>query len=126
MSRAALAVIVILLFAAGIAAADDEHGDHDRDQDVHVKVAVQANDGTPIAGATVSLSGGNFVRYGRSDARGIVELKHLRAGTYALHAVAPGYQPISQRTVSIARDDEHLSVVLYPATTNSLTVIGQV
>jgi outer membrane receptor protein involved in Fe transport len=125
-SRVALAVAVMLFLGAGIAAADDEHADHDRDRDVHVKVAVQANDGTPVAGATVSLSAGNLVRSGSTDARGIAELKHLRAGTYALHAAAPGYQSISQRTVTIARDDEHLAIVLYRATTNSLTVIGRV
>ena len=125
-SRVALAAAVMLSLAAGIAVADDEHGDHNTDRDLHVKVAVRANDGTPVAGATVSLSAGDYVRSGSSDARGIVELEHMHAGTYALHTVAPGYQPISQRTVTIARDDEHLSVVLYRATTNSLTVIGQV
>lgn len=120
-SRAGVAFAVGLFLATGVAAADQ----HDPGQDVHVTIAVRANDGTPVAGATVSLSAGGVVRSGGSDARGVVELQ-LSAGTYALHAVAPGYESISQRTVSISRDDEHLSVVLYRATTNSLTVIGQV
>ncbi|HEY6486884.1 MAG TPA: TonB-dependent receptor [Candidatus Cybelea sp.] len=125
-SRAGLAFGVMLFFGPGIAAADDEQRDKNAGQAVHLEIVVRANDGTLVAGATVSLSAGDFVRSGASDSRGVVELEHMRAGTYALHAVAPGYQPISQRTVSIALDNEHLAVVLYPATTNSLTVIGQV
>ena len=50
----------------------------------------------------------------------------MPAGTYALHASAPGYQAISQRTVTIDAANTGLAVSLSAATTNSLTVIGTV
>jgi outer membrane receptor protein involved in Fe transport len=88
--------------------------------------SVKANDGTPIAGASITVTTAAFSRTGRSDARGIFVLRGVRAGTYALHAGAPGYESISQRTVTIDAVSASLSVVLSAATTNSLTVIGQV
>jgi outer membrane receptor protein involved in Fe transport len=87
---------------------------------------VTANDGTPVAGATVVLSGQRESLTARSDAHGILVIRNVRAGTYALHAGAPGYQAISQRTVTIDSANSTLAIVLSPATTSSLTVIGQV
>ena len=87
---------------------------------------VTANDGTPIAGATVVLAERGTSQSGRTDARGEFIIKSLRPGTYALHAGAPGYQPVSQRTVTIDSTNSNLAIVLSPATTSSLTVIGQV
>ncbi|HEX4014979.1 MAG TPA: TonB-dependent receptor [Candidatus Cybelea sp.] len=123
-SRAALAAVVIASFAGVDASANDQPSAPG--QGVTLSVSVRSSDGRPVAGATVSVTAGGFARSGATDSRGVVELSDLQAGTYALDAVAPGFQPISQRTVSIARDDEQLSIVLYAATTNSLTVIGQV
>lgn len=96
------------------------------DEDIYVKVTVTSNDGTPIARATVTISNQGIVRTGKSDDRGIVIFKHLPDGTYGLQVTARGYQPISQRTVTIGGEKPTLTVVLSPATTNSLTVIGQV
>ncbi|HXM07863.1 MAG TPA: carboxypeptidase regulatory-like domain-containing protein, partial [Candidatus Acidoferrum sp.] len=87
---------------------------------------VTANDGTPVAGATVVLSGQRESLSARSDVHGILVIRNVRAGTYALHAGAPGYQAISQRTVTIDSANSTLAIVLSPATTSSLTVIGQV
>jgi len=87
---------------------------------------VTANDGTPVAGATVVLSGQRESLSARSDAHGILVIRNVRAGTYALHAGAPGYQAISQRTVTVDSANSTLAIVLSPATTSSLTVIGQV
>lgn len=87
---------------------------------------VTANDGTPIAGATVTVAAPGVSLAGRSDARGAFVLLIVRGGTYALHASAPGYQSISQRTVTLDASSSTLSIVLSPATTNSLVVIGQV
>ena len=66
------------------------------------------------------------MRSTRSDARGEFLIRGVNAGTYTLHASAPGYQAISERTVTIGAGNATLSVVLFPATTNSLTVIGEV
>jgi outer membrane receptor protein involved in Fe transport len=91
-----------------------------------VSGTVTANDGTPIAGATVALSSQRESPSARSDAHGSFVIRNVRAGTYALHAGAPGYQAISQRTVTIDSANPTLAIVLSPATTSSLTVIGQV
>jgi outer membrane receptor protein involved in Fe transport len=87
---------------------------------------VTANDGTPIAGASVVLSARGVSPSARTDAHGNFVIRGVSAGTYALHAGAPGYQAISQRTVTVDSANSTLSIVLSPATTNSLTVIGQV
>lgn len=88
--------------------------------------SVNANDGTPIAGASIVLASPGVSLSARSDARGAFTVRNVRGGTYALRASAPGYQSISQRTVSIDAANATFSVSLSPATTNSLTVIGQV
>ncbi len=88
--------------------------------------SVTANDGTPIAGASVVLSSSGASQGARSDASGHFVIHNLRPGTYALHAAAPGYETISQRTVTVDFVSATLTVTLSPATTNSLTVIGEV
>ena len=93
---------------------------------VNVTGTVTAGDGTPIAGASVTLQSQDGTKSAAADARGKFEIRGVRAGTYSLHATAAGYASLSQRTVTINEQDAHLSVVLSPATTASLTVIGTV
>jgi outer membrane receptor protein involved in Fe transport len=93
---------------------------------IDVTGTVTASDGTPVAGASVVLSGPGISRTAHSDARGVFILQNVRGGTYALHAAAPGYQPISQRTVTINAASSTLAITLSRATTNSLTIIGHV
>jgi outer membrane receptor protein involved in Fe transport len=122
-ARAACALVALLAFwsAPGLA-----HDDHDHHHKIDVRGTVIANDGTPIAGASVTLSSPALSKSAHSDARGRFKLDDLTAGTYALSAAAGGYQSISQRTVTIGDDNKTLTVVLSRATTNSLTVIGEV
>ncbi len=87
---------------------------------------VTASDGTPIAGASITLSSRGASRTTSSDAHGSFVIRNVRGGTYSLHSTAPGYQAISERTVTIDPTNSTLSIVLSSATTNSLTVIGQV
>ncbi|HZV77097.1 MAG TPA: TonB-dependent receptor [Candidatus Babeliales bacterium] len=93
---------------------------------IDVTGRVTANDGTPIARATIILSAPGEYQSARSDARGNFIIKNVRGGTYALQASAPGYQPISQRTVTIGPGGATLSIALSAATNGTLTVIGQV
>jgi outer membrane receptor protein involved in Fe transport len=92
--------------------------------DVHG--TVRANDGTPIAGASVLLSSYAQRWSARTDAHGDFAIHNVRGGTYALHSGAPGYQAITQRTVTVDAANSTIAIVLSPATTNSLTVIGEV
>ena len=93
---------------------------------IDVAGSVTANDGTPIAGATIVLSSPGTSHRAVSDARGSFVFKSLPGGTYALAASAAGYESISQRTVTLDPNNTLLSISLSPATTNSLTVIGEV
>jgi outer membrane receptor protein involved in Fe transport len=93
---------------------------------IDVTGTVTANDGTPIAGALVVLSGPGISRTARSDASGRFTFPNMRGGTYSLHAAAPGYQAISARTVTVDAANSTLTITLPPATTNTLTVIGHV
>ncbi len=120
-ARAARAVIAILTFGLasyGSALAQPVPND--------VTGTVRASDGTPLAGASVALSAAGRMRSARSDAHGNFVIHDVPSGTYTLAAAAAGYQQISARTVTIGPDNATLSLLLSPATTNSLAVIGQV
>ena len=116
-------VALLLLFAAGAVA--DEHHDGDKHHDVHGTVT--ATDGAPVANASVTLSGGSVTVRATSDRQGRFELKKVRPGTYLISVVAPGYSPISGRTIDVTGEHEaRLSLVMDEETTSSLTVIGDV
>jgi outer membrane receptor protein involved in Fe transport len=87
---------------------------------------VTASDGTPIAGATVVLTERGASHSTQSDASGKFVISGVVPGTYALHVGAPGYQPITQRTVTIDSYHSSVSISLSKATVNTLTVIGHV
>jgi outer membrane receptor protein involved in Fe transport len=110
--------LAMFVSAAGVASAQDAT--------LEVTGSVTATDGTPIAGASVALTSGGFTASARTDAHGDFQIANVRAGTYSLHATAPGYQRISQRTVTINAANTYLAIALSRATTNSLTVIGHV
>ena len=93
---------------------------------VDVTGTVAADDGTPIAGASVTLSAPGSAMTARSDAHGHFSLPAALPGTYAVHAIAPGYAMVSQQTVTIGPVSSVLALTLSRATTNSLTVIGHV
>jgi outer membrane receptor protein involved in Fe transport len=125
-TRAACALVALLAIWTQPSLARDHDKDHDHDHKIDVHGTVLANDGTPIAGASITLSSPALSKSAHSDEHGRFKLHDLTAGTYALNAGAGGYQSISQRTVTIGEDNKTLTVVLSPATTNSLTVIGEV
>ena len=93
---------------------------------VDVTGTVLTSDGTPIAGAAVTLSAPHRERAARSDARGTFSIPGVAPGTYAVRAAAPGFATISQETISIGQSSSTIAIVLERATTNSLTVIGHV
>jgi outer membrane receptor protein involved in Fe transport len=115
--RAACIFLVVLsaFIGPGIALADQS-----------VKGIVTANDGTPISGAVVVVTAPGVRKQVRTDPHGIFEIHDLSLGTYNLQIAAPGYQTIPERPVTIDLTDKTLSIVLSPATTNSLLVIGVV
>lgn len=93
---------------------------------IDVTGSVTANDGTPIAGADVVLASQNGSISGRTDTAGAFVIHSVRPGTYALRAAAPGYQTVTQRTVTVDPGNSTLQIAMSPATNSSLTVIGTV
>ncbi|HTU82212.1 MAG TPA: TonB-dependent receptor [Candidatus Acidoferrales bacterium] len=117
--RAALACACALacLFPPVTAAADDRS---------EVRGSVTATDGTPIAGATVTLTSPARHETAGTDARGRFTLHHIPPGTYSVSAYAPGYEPIAARVATLGEEHATLTLVLSRATTNSLMTIGEV
>ncbi|MEO6835399.1 MAG: TonB-dependent receptor [Candidatus Tumulicola sp.] len=93
---------------------------------VDVTGTVAADDGTPIAAASIRLTAQGRARTTTSDARGRFALAGMANGTYSVAASAPGYAPLSQQTVTVGPGRAVLALVMSRATTNSLTVIGHV
>ncbi len=91
-----------------------------------VSGTVSATDGTPIAGATITVSSPGVSRSARSDGRGRFRIERVASGTYSVRASAVGYQTLWQRTVTVGAANAAIAMVLHRQTTNSLTVIGEV
>jgi outer membrane cobalamin receptor len=89
--------------------------------------SVVSTDGAPIAGARVTLAGGGPALEARSDRNGAFVFAKLASGTYTLSVSAPGYNPISSRSVQIAAAARTtLDLTLPRLQASSLTVIGTV
>lgn len=88
---------------------------------------VRTTDQTPVAGATVTLSGNGPSEHASSDGAGRFRFSAVRPGTYIVSVTAPGYSSLSGKTVKITVGTEAtLNVVLPLAQVTSLTQIGQV
>ena len=88
---------------------------------------VTTSTGTPIAGATIVVSGNGPARSAVTDRKGRFRLAGLAPGTYTLRVVAAGYAPVSGRTIEVsATAPTTLQVVLLRQQASSLTVIGEV
>ena len=94
-------------------------------KDVHG--TVHAQDGTPIAGARVTLNAGTKTYRATSDAQGDFEIKRVPPQTYTLTVAANGYASITGRTVDIeAESKTRLALVMARETTGTLGLIGEV
>lgn len=120
LTRVPLALSILLAAPLAVAAA------HDEQPSLKISGTVNATDGTPIAGATITVSSQNFVRSTRSDRHGHFHLKHVPPGTYSVRASAAAYQTLWQGTVTLDASNTSIALVMAAVTTNSLTVIGQV
>ena len=62
---------------------------------------IQDESGNPVAGATVTLAGGDFSRTATSDAQGKVRFTKLEPGTYRLTAAAPNMKSIVLENIEV-------------------------
>jgi outer membrane cobalamin receptor len=88
---------------------------------------VTSTDGAPIAGADVTLAGNGPTLTSRSARTGAFAFPAVAPGTYTLAVSAPGYNPITARTVEIgANANTTIDLRLPRLQASSLTVIGTV
>jgi outer membrane receptor protein involved in Fe transport len=93
----------------------------------HASGTILSTDGSPIAGAVVTLSGEGAPLRARSDARGHFLFERLAPGTYAVEARAKGFSTISGRTVAIREDGTTtFQIALARDQNSSLLIIGSV
>ncbi|MBV8601490.1 MAG: TonB-dependent receptor, partial [Candidatus Eremiobacteraeota bacterium] len=91
-----------------------------------VSGTIAADDGTPVAGASITLAGDAHGFTSTANARGRFAFESIPTGTYAVSATAPGYHGLSGRTLDVRAGDTRLDLVLARSSTSSLTTIGQV
>jgi outer membrane receptor protein involved in Fe transport len=89
--------------------------------------SVHSADGTPIAGATVRLSGNGPTRTAHTDRHGDFLLANIPPGTYIITVQASGYTALHERTIQVTVSSvTHLAIDLPRAQASSLVVIGHV
>lgn len=88
---------------------------------------IVGQDGTPIVGAVITLSGNGRPIVLRSDKNGKFSLPSVAAGTFTVTATARGYNPIDPRTIEFTSDAPNdIALVLPRAQASSLATIGSV
>jgi outer membrane receptor protein involved in Fe transport len=88
---------------------------------------VVSMDGTPIAGALVSLAATARSRSTAADAQGWFSIRSLPPGTYELRVASKGFAPLTGRTIDvIAGQGTTIECKLGVQSASSLTVIGDV
>ncbi len=89
--------------------------------------SVTTADGSPIRGATVTLSSSGVPHSAVSAKNGTFTMTGLPAGTYVVSATATGYSPLGGRAVQISDGNANsVELTLSRAQASSLTVIGTV
>lgn len=119
-TRASLVFLLVLALCAPLPLRAHEPNVTD------IRGSVTAADGTPVAGARVTLTAPHRSFAATTDAKGRFKLKDVPSGTYAIYASASGYAPVTQRTITIEEHEAHIELVLSRASTSTLSVIEQV
>jgi outer membrane receptor for ferrienterochelin and colicin len=89
--------------------------------------SVTSPEGSPVAGAAITLAGNGPARTATSDAHGTFAFATLVPGTYTLRATAHGYATLSGKSIQIlANEVTTLQLTMQREQATSLTVIGNV
>ena len=92
-----------------------------------VEGTVQSQDGSIIAGATVTLQGQASVLSATTNRSGRFEIDPVTPGQYAVSVIARGFAPLNGTMVNVAGGGhESLVLVLSLAQASSLVVLGKV
>lgn len=86
---------------------------------------VLSGDGAAVVGAIVTLRGNTDERTTHTDENGRFTLPRLARGSYAVHVVASGYEPLSSQTIGVRSATEFLTLIL-ARSSSSLITIGRV
>lgn len=91
-----------------------------------VSGSVTSGDGTPIAGAAVTLKGNGADLVTRTDVGGRFALGGVPAGTYAIRVSALGYDRLAGRTIGVRADEATGVALTLVRSSTSLVTIGRV
>ncbi|HEY8314881.1 MAG TPA: TonB-dependent receptor [Candidatus Baltobacteraceae bacterium] len=92
-----------------------------------VGTVTNASTQAPVAGATITLSGGSATRSVTTDSRGSFAFANLTPGTYSIATVAKEYAANTSAPFSVAAGENvTLAVTLAPNTSTALRLIGSV
>lgn len=115
--RIVLATALMVVFGGIAAAQTSTSGD--------ITGVVRDPSGAPVAGATVVANGPQGARATTTDANGSYLIEFLNPGSYDVTATAQGFQPVTQRAVSIrlgARSSVNLAVAPMAETEETITI----
>ena len=87
---------------------------------------VTSNDGVPIAGASVVLSGNGPERSARAGPGGAFTFTDIPAGTYGIRASAKSYDVLTGRTIEVTGTGTSTLHLSLSRSASSLATIGQV
>jgi outer membrane cobalamin receptor len=91
-----------------------------------VSGSVASGDGTPIAGAAVTLEGNGTNRVVHTDATGRFALNGVPPGTYEILVSALGYDRLSGRTIDVRAAEATTVALTLVRSSTSLVTIGRV
>lgn len=115
--RLLVAAVVLVAFPGIAAAQSSTSGD--------IAGIVRDPNGAPVAGATVVANGPQGARAATTDASGSYLVEFLTPGLYDVTATAQGFQPVTQRGVSVrlgTRVTLNLSLSPMAETTETVTI----
>ena len=115
--RLVLATAVMVVFGGIAAAQTSTSGD--------IAGVVRDPSGAPVSGATVVANGPQGARATTTDANGSYLIEFLNPGSYDITATAQGFQPVTQRAVSVrlgARASVNLAVAPMAETEETITI----
>jgi len=87
---------------------------------------VTSNDGVPIPGATVVLTGNGSDRSVRTEPDGAFTFTTVPAGTYGIRVIAKSYDLLTGRTINVTSGETSTLQLTMARSASSLTTIGQV
>lgn len=91
-----------------------------------IEGTVMTPEGTPVAGATVTVSATQGSKSAVTDAGGRYRIAYLTPGNYSLSATGPGYSTVQRQNVEVPLGaTARVEIILNPGVTEDITVMAE-